>query len=69
MYIYIYIYVVKKTDNVSTRLLSIHMYSHGNSCTWEHDVRLDHVPKCMSYHEATDGLGLVITERARCLSL
>ena len=32
--------VVKKTDNVPSRLLPIRQWLHGNSCTWVHDVRL-----------------------------
>ena len=38
--IYICMYVVKKTDNVLSRLLPIHQWLHCNSCTWVHDVRL-----------------------------
>ena len=34
----------------------------GNSCTWAHDVRLHHVPKCMGCHKAI----VVITRRAHC---
>ena len=32
----IYSQVVKKTDNVPSRLLPIHQWPHGNSCTWAH---------------------------------
>ena len=31
-----HIYVVKKTDNVPSRLLPICQWPHGNSCTWTH---------------------------------
>ena len=27
----------KKTDNVPSRFLPIHQWSHGNSWTWAHD--------------------------------
>ena len=33
-----HIYVVKKTDNMPSQFLPIHQWSHGNSCTWAHDV-------------------------------
>ena len=33
--------LVKKTDHVLSRLLPIRQWSHGNSCTWAYDVRLD----------------------------
>ena len=39
------IYVVKKIDNVPSRLLPIHQWPH-----------VHHVPKYISYHEAIDGL-------------
>ena len=32
--------VVKKTDNVPSRLLPIRQWPHVNSSTWAHDVRL-----------------------------
>ena len=38
--IYIYIYVVKKTDSVPSQLLPFRQWPHGYSCTWAHDVRL-----------------------------
>ena len=38
--IYIYIYIVEKTDNVLSRLLPIRQWPYGNSCAWTHDVRL-----------------------------
>ena len=38
--IYIYIYVVKKKDKVSSRLSLIRQWPHCNSCTWALDVRL-----------------------------
>ena len=31
-------YIVKKPDNVPSRLLPISQWPHGNSCTWAHDV-------------------------------
>ena len=40
MYLCIYIYVVQKTDNAPSRLLSLRQWPHGNSYTWAHDVRL-----------------------------
>ena len=36
----VYIYVVKKTGNMTSRLLPIRRWPHDNSCTWAHDVRL-----------------------------
>ena len=52
MYVYIYIYIyifmcgdclclclVRKIDNMHSRLLSIRQWRHGNSCTSAHDVR------------------------------
>ena len=33
-------HVVKKTDNMPSRLLPIRQWPHGNSCTWAHDVRI-----------------------------
>ena len=35
-----YIYIVKKTDSVPSRLLPIRQWPHDNSCTWAHDIRL-----------------------------
>ena len=36
MYVYthIYIYTVKKTDNVNSQLLPIRQWSYGDSCIW-----------------------------------
>ena len=31
---------LKETNTVPGRLLSIHQWSSGNSCTWAHGVRL-----------------------------
>ena len=49
IYIYICIYicinVVKKADNVPSRLLLIRQWRHCSSCTLSHDVR----PNCISY--------------------
>ena len=39
IYDYIYMYIVKKTDNVPSWLLPICQWHHGNSCTWAHDVQ------------------------------
>ena len=36
----LYIYVVKKTNNVPSQLLPIRQWPHGNSCTWTHDAQL-----------------------------
>ena len=36
----LYISVLNKTDNVSSRLLPIRQWPHEDSCTWAHDVRL-----------------------------
>ena len=32
-------YVVKKTNNVPSRLLPICQWPHGNSCTWAHESK------------------------------
>ena len=31
--LYIHMYIVKKTEKVSSQLLPIHKWFHGNSCT------------------------------------
>ena len=40
IYTYIYIYTHTHTHNVSSQLLPICQWPHGNSCTWAHDVWL-----------------------------
>ena len=38
---HIYIYICsQKKDNVSSRLLPICQWPHGNSCTWANEVQL-----------------------------
>ena len=54
------IYICNHEYNVPSRLSP--QWLCGSSCTWAHNVRIHHVPKCMSCHKAI----VVITGRAHC---
>ena len=66
----IYIYEVKKTDNVPSRLLTICLWSHGHSCTWPHDVQLhiDGSNEPKSAQQVKQGAQCIM-KLARCDSL